>query len=152
MRFRPERALECRVGERCPIPKTSSAVPARAVQSSDGSSIRRSATNCFKELTPRYGKVVADHVTLAANVDRDTPLPEAVTAEAIGHIDDDRGVEALVVAIAGSTDRPDGSIYHITWSLGPGRRAKESNNVLANGPWRPLREPIPLSLSPARWP
>lgn len=106
----------------------------------------------LKELTPRYGKVVADHVTLAANVDRDTPLPEAVTAEAIGHIDDDRGVEALVVAIAGSTDRPDGSIYHITWSLGPGRRAKESNNVLANGPWRPLREPIPLSLSPARWP
>ena len=105
MRFRPERALECRVGERCPIPKTSSAMPPRAARSSDGSSIRRSATNCFKELTPRYGKVVADHVTLAANVDRDTPLPEAVTAEAIGHIDDDRGVEALVVAIAGSTAR-----------------------------------------------
>ena len=106
----------------------------------------------LKELNPRYGKVVADHVTLAANVDRDTPLPEPVTAQAIGHTDDDRGVEALVVAVAGSTDRPDGSIYHITWSLGPGRRAKESNDVLANGPWRPLREPIPLSLSPARWP
>ncbi len=106
----------------------------------------------LKELNPRYGKVIADHVTLAANVARDTPLPEGVTAQAIGHIDDDRGVEALVVAIAGSTDRPDGSIYHITWSLGPGRRAKESNDVLANGPWRPLREPIPLSLSPARWP
>lgn len=104
------------------------------------------------EFDPRYNKIVADHVTLAANVARNTPLPDAVTGEAVGQIDDDRGVEALVVAIGGSTDRPDGSIYHVTWSLGSGRRAKESNDVLANGPWQPLREPIPLALSPARWP
>lgn len=106
----------------------------------------------LKELEPRYGKVVADHVTLAAKVSRDTPLPDGITAEAIGRIDDDLGVEALVVSIDGSTDRPDGSTYHITWSLGPGRSAKESNDVLANAPWQPLREPIPLELTPERWP
>ena len=83
---------------------------------------------------------------------RDTPLPEEVDAEVVGRIDDGQGVEALVVAVGGSTDRPDGSTYHITWSLGPGRQAKESNDVLAKGAWLPLREPAPLTLAPARWP
>jgi hypothetical protein len=106
----------------------------------------------LERFRPRYAKVVADHVTLKAKIAGNTPLPPPLVAEAVGHINDDRGVEALVVAIAGSTDRPDGSTYHITWSLGPGREARESNDVLAAGAWQPLREPIPLTLTPARWP
>ena len=112
---------------------------------------REQRAELLERLPPRYGKVVADHVTLA-RVERGTALPGAVSAEAVGHIDDDQGVEALVVAVDGTTDRPDGSTYHITWSLGERRRAKESNDVLANAPWQPLREPIPLKLTPARWP
>lgn len=99
-----------------------------------------------------YANVVADHVTLAANIAADAHLPDPVNAEAIGRIDDGRGVEALVVAIDGSTARPGGGTYHITWSLGPGRRAKESNDALAAAPWQPLPDPIPLELTPARWP
>ncbi len=106
----------------------------------------------LERLPPKYRNVVADHVTLTARVADDTPLPDQVAAEAVGHIDDGQGVEALVVSIGGTTDRPDGSTYHITWSLGPRRRAKESNDALANTPWQPLPEPIPLELSPARWP
>lgn len=106
----------------------------------------------LEEIEPSYPNVVADHVTLAANVAGDGALPDAVSAEAIGRIDDGRGVEALVVAIDGSTSRPGGGTYHITWSLGPGRRAKESNDALAASAWEPLPEPIPLDLTPARWP
>ena len=106
----------------------------------------------LERLPPRYRNVVADHVTLAARVADDTTLPDDVAAEVVGHIDDGRGVEALVVSIGGITDRPDGSTYHITWSLGPRRGAKESNDVLAARPWQPLREPIALELSPERWP
>jgi hypothetical protein len=113
---------------------------------------RAQRAELLQRFEPKYGKVVADHVTLAAKVAPDTAVPDAVSAEAVGHIDDDQGVEALVVAIDGTTDRPDGSTYHIPWSLGPRRSAKESNDVLANGPWQPLREPIPLALTPARWP
>ena len=105
----------------------------------------------LERFEPRYPNVVADHVTLARGVSR-APLPEEVDAEVVGRIDDGQGVEALVVAVGGSTDRPDGSTYHITWSLGPGRQAKESNDVLAKGAWLPLREPAPLTLAPARWP
>lgn len=100
---------------------------------------------------PAYGNVVADHVTLAAKVHADTPLPDQCPAEAVGRIDDGRGVEALVVSIRGTTDRPGGGTYHITWSLGPGRRARESNDALAAAPWQPLPEPIPLQLEPARF-
>ena len=113
---------------------------------------RAQRAELLERLPPKYANVVADHVTLVAKVAGDTPLPDPVTAEAVGHIDDDQGVEALVVQVEGTTDRPGGSTYHITWSLGPRRQARESNDVLAQGPWQPLREPIPLTLTPARWP
>ena len=112
---------------------------------------RGQRTGLLDRFPPRYGKVVADHVTLAAKVHRDTPLPDEVPAEAVGRIDDGKGVEALVVAFGGSTDRPGGGTYHITWSLGPGRKAVESNDALAGGVWQPLPEPVPLKLEPARF-
>ena len=113
---------------------------------------RSQRAELLERFEPKYGNVVADHVTLAAKVAAGTPLPDEATGEIVGRIDDDQGVEALVVAIDGTTDRPGGSTYHITWSLGPRRQARESNDVLAQGPWQPLREPIPLTLVPARWP
>ena len=41
------------------------------------------------------------------------------------------------------TDRPDGSTYHITWSLGPGRKARESNDVLRDQGWELYRRADP---------
>src|SRR5690606_6483262 len=70
---------------------------------------------------PRYATLVADHVTLRFGTDEDTPLPTARTGEVVGEADDGAGVQALVVRIGGKTDRGDGSHFHITWSLGPGR-------------------------------
>ena len=113
---------------------------------------RSCRTELLDRIPPRYEKVVADHVTLAAKVARDAPLPAPVRARAVGHVDDGRGVQALVVELAGTTERPDGGTYHITWSLGPGRQARESNDVLASQAWGPLDEPLDLVLEPARWP
>jgi hypothetical protein len=61
-----------------------------------------------------------------------------------------RGHECLVVEMDGSTDRPDGSTYHITWSLGPGRKARESNDVLRDRGWTHV-DPIDIELEPARF-
>ena len=55
----------------------------------------------------------------------------------------------VVVEIDGATTRPDGGTWHVTWSLGEGRRAQESNNVIARG-WEPC-DPEPLVLIPASW-
>ena len=98
----------------------------------------------------RYAKPVADHVTLETNAER-KPLPPEVSAEIVGQADDGRGVEAMVVQIDGVTDRPDGSTYHITWSLADGRRAKESNDVIRERGWTRFDESIPVTVRPARF-
>ena len=104
----------------------------------------------LERFRPRYAKPVADHVTLKVDAARD-PLPREVSARIVGRTDDNAGVEAYVVAIDGSTDRPDGSIFHITWSLEGDRRARESNDVLKERGWDELDHPVPLTLTPARF-
>ena len=105
----------------------------------------------LRRFPPRYRNPVADHVTLQAKVASDAPLPRETDGEIVGRVDDGRGVEAMVVRIGGTTDRPDGSTYHITWSLEDGRRAKESNDVLAAQRWVMFELPMPVRLRPARF-
>ncbi|PWC87246.1 hypothetical protein TSH100_10680 [Azospirillum sp. TSH100] len=99
------------------------------------------------QVPPRYGRLVAHHVTLAFGAGPDEPLPSATEAEVIGCADDGEGVQALVVAIDGTSDRPDGSTYHITWSLADGRQPAESNDVIRDYGWRPV-EPTTVRLVP----
>ena len=106
----------------------------------------------LQQFPPRYEKVDADHVTLRTRVAGDSALPEEDLGEIVGRADDGAGVEAMVVSLGGTTDRPDGSTYHITWSLGPGREAQESNDVLAAREWTEFDLPMPVKLKPARWP
>jgi hypothetical protein len=105
----------------------------------------------LERFAPCFERLVADHVTLRTGTDADTPLPAATQGVVIGEIDDDAGVHALVVRIGGTPDRGDGSYFHITWSLGPGREAKESNDVIARLGWRSVDPPIPIALHPARF-
>jgi hypothetical protein len=104
----------------------------------------------LERFPPRYARAIADHVTLKADAARE-PLPGGVRAAIVGRADDGRGVEAYAVAIDGTTDRPDGSIFHVTWSLDDGRRARESNDVLRQHGWDELDDPVPLTLEPARF-
>jgi hypothetical protein len=113
---------------------------------------RRERAELLERFPPKYRNQIADHVTLAVKAAKDAPLPQENEGEIIGRADDGRGVEAMVVRIAGTSDRPDGSIYHITWSLEDGRRAKESNDVIAAQGWVEMDEPVPVTLQPARWP
>ena len=105
----------------------------------------------LQQFPPKFSEVVADHVTLAARVSSGARLPSEQHGEIVGRIDDRQGVEAMVVKIDGTTDRPDGSTYHITWSLSPGRRAKESNDVIARLGWQEIELPMPVKLEPARF-
>ena len=102
---------------------------------------------------PLFPDVVAHHVTLRTGADHRTSLPVETSGEVVGQIDDGAGVQALVVRIGGTTDRWDGSTYHITWSLdrARGRRPVESNDVIARLGWNSLPKPIPIRLTPARF-
>jgi hypothetical protein len=113
---------------------------------------RSQREDLLRRFPPRYREVVADHVTLSAKVAPDSALPNEEAGKIVGRADDGRGVEAMVVRLGGTTDRPDGSTYHITWSLAPGRTAKESNDVIATYGWKAIDPPVPIRLQPARFP
>ncbi|HEY9234917.1 MULTISPECIES: hypothetical protein [Phenylobacterium] len=98
-----------------------------------------------------YEIVVCDHVTLKFG-GRPGFEPADTSAEIIGFANDRRGVQAAIVEIAGLSARPDGGVYHITWSLAPGRRAVESNDVIAEHGWAPLPIGVPVELKAASWP
>ena len=104
----------------------------------------------LEQFPPKFEKTVAHHVTLRTDAENE-PLPPDVRAAIVGRTDDDEGVGAMVVAIDGTTDRLDGSTYHITWPLGAARRARESNDVLKDRGWEELDHPLPIRLEPGRF-
>jgi hypothetical protein len=91
---------------------------------------------------------IQHHITLALGAREDAPLPSATHGLVVGVADDGLGVQALVVSIDGTTVRPDGQTYHITWSLNRalGRKPSDSNRVLQRG-WRKVR-PVAIDLVP----
>ena len=113
---------------------------------------REQRKELLQQFPPRFQNVDADHVTLRTRVAGDAALPEETHGELVGRVDDGEGVEAMVVSMNGTTERPGGGTYHITWSLAEGRKAQESNDVLAARPWERFELPMPVRLEPAHWP
>jgi hypothetical protein len=113
---------------------------------------RADRAQLLERFPPRYADPDADHVTLATNA-KDKPLPGPVEARIVGHADDGDSLECMVVEVDGATDRPDGSTFHITWSLdkAKGRRARESNDLLRDKGWRRFDEAVPIRIAPARF-
>jgi hypothetical protein len=112
---------------------------------------RNQRAELLQQFPPHYPNVDADHVTLSAGVSPEAALPSETVGEIVGRVDDGKGVEAMVVKVGGTVDRPDGSIYHITWSLLDGREARESNDVLRERAWQAFDLAMPIELCAARW-
>ena len=111
---------------------------------------RSERTRLLERFQPAWPDVIADHVTLGAMGEQ--IMPTATTGEVVGSINDGEGVQALIVAIDGTTRRPDGRTYHITWSIDRqrGRRPVESNPVISRLGWLAHTETITISLYPRR--
>lgn len=76
----------------------------------------------LRKFSPAYANVVAHHVTLLPGAPPEAQLPTETSGEIVGEANDRFGVQALVVKIGRTTDRPRGGTYHINWSLQPGRK------------------------------
>ena len=105
----------------------------------------------LERFPPAYPETVADHVTWGRK-SKAPPMPPAGTAVVIGRADDSEGVEALVVEVGGTSRRWDGGTFHSTWSLGAGREAKESNDVIAARGWEQAEGRPAAALTAAEWP
>ncbi len=108
--------------------------------------------NLLAAFPPAYPRVVARHIALEGGEPPDFPLPGEAEGFVVGVANDGAGVQALVVEIGGATRRPDGSTYHITWSLGARRRATESNDVIRERGWTATSERHRVRLAPKTLP
>ena len=110
---------------------------------------KESRSALLDRFPPRHEDVIAHHVTLwSRKAGKRVPPPASFAV--VGHADDGRGNEALVVSVDGTTDRPDGGTFHITWSIDPDSALapKHSNDLLAEADWSTLDAPIPFEAEP----
>lgn len=106
----------------------------------------------LEKFPANYLEVVAHHCTLRFGTSENDPLPQETSATVVGISDDNNGVQALVLSIGGSTTRPDGGTYHITWSLNPGRKPVESNDVIQRFGWAPASPFTKIPIVPKFFP
>ena len=99
---------------------------------------------------PKYPRWYGHHITVRFGVPPDTPKPpDPVKVFVYGYADDGHSIEAFAVEIDGQRKRPDGKLYHITWSLDPSKRKpKDSNELLQTTKIRPVK-PIEIGIHPA---
>ena len=94
-----------------------------------------------EKFPPKYPEWIGHHITNIFGVQKDDARPygQQYTFVVVGYVEDD-GIEALVVERDGSSKRPDGKIYHITWSLDrtKGWKPVDSNRIIAQGPIAPV--------------
>lgn len=109
-----------------------------------------SRTKLARAFPPKFPEFIGHHITYAFGVTADTPLPEAQTFKVVGYVCDPAGLEALVVEVDGTTARPDGKVYHCTWSLDrdAGFKPVNSNDLIAREGFEPLTTAINISAVP----
>ena len=99
-------------------------------------------------LVPIFNNFMGHHITEKFGVAADYPTPEMPdSVVVVGRaIDKKLEVDALLVEINGSSNRPDGSKYHITWSLGANAKPVDSNKIINSAEY--LDSPIPIRVQP----
>lgn len=113
-----------------------------------------SREHLFGESTPIFPNFVGHHVTYEFQSSDKDPLPPEGDYVVVGYAYEKErrlngsGIEALVVSINGTVNRPDGEVYHITWSHGSGYSPKDSKRIV-NAGWKRLDTPIPINMTPA---
>ena len=108
----------------------------------------KTQSDLLRVFPPRYNKVVAHHVTVEVS-NKEPELPPEAELQVVGRVDSGNGLEALVVAVNGNTQRPDGNTYHITWSIDSdsGYIPRDSKMLLAKKRYKPTR-PVPFKATP----
>lgn len=99
---------------------------------------------------PTYPDVIAHHVTEQPGVKKTEAIPPSPADIKIIGIVCHEGVEALIVTVDGTTERPIGGTYHITWSLdaAAGRKPVHSNDVIREVGFERLVFTVPVGTTP----
>lgn len=99
-----------------------------------------------EKFPPKYSKFIGHHVTVDFGVSADSPIPEDANVTVVGKKDSGDGLEALVVSVNNETERPDGSIYHITWSLDPEKYSPKDSNTMFKNDYNRYTISLPIQI------
>ena len=101
-------------------------------------------TNLFGQAHP---DLVGHHVTYMFG--KDAVIPEDAVISLVGHCVTDK-IECFVAEVNGSIKRPDGAIYHLTWSLDKSKGAKpvDSNNAIETQGFTHIETPVQITTTP----
>lgn len=102
-----------------------------------------------KQFPPKYPKFIGHHVTVKFGVPKDAAPPPPAKVTVVGYADSGDGLEALIVTINGLTEREDGSVFHITWSLDPTKYKPKDSNGLVKGVQHHQFDDIVINAVPA---
>ncbi len=112
----------------------------------------KSRNELMKVFPPKYPDVIAHHVTLQFGIPADSKIPDMPNdIQVVGYADNGESLEALVVSVNGSVKRPDGKVFHITWSLDKSKGIKpvHSNNLITEMGWKEIDMPIAITVTPS---
>jgi len=88
-----------------------------------------------KLFSPKYPNFLGHHITEKFGETDPNNIPNKPNdIKVVGYVNDNKGIEGLLVSINGITERPDGSHYHITWSLNSSKGYKPAytNKIIKN--------------------
>lgn len=77
---------------------------------------------------PKYSDFIGHHITEKFGINSLDDMPDTPKLiQIIGYIDNGDGVEGFLVEVDGTSDRPSGGKYHLTWSIDRGKGYKPVN-------------------------
>lgn len=96
-------------------------------------------------LPPKFDKVAVHHITYEFP---SNTMPPNVNSIVLGEYFSNEFIEAATVLVDGSSIRPDGGTFHITWSYDPNNaKPVDSNKLIKNGTGRKL-VPVKVDVIP----
>lgn len=95
---------------------------------------------------PKYTEIVQPHCTAYLGKQVPTDMPKNPKGKVYARVDDFKGVEVLLISVDDQERRPDGNLFHVTWSLTADRKPRESNYIIKHFPHEALSECIEISL------
>lgn len=103
-----------------------------------------------KLFPPKYSKFIGHHITEQFGVPASASAPDMPEhVFVLGEADSGDGLQALIVGVNGNVNRPDGKIYHVTWSLDPDKyKPKDSNTLIELHGFERIRGIIAIDVQP----
>lgn len=103
----------------------------------------------LKLFPPKFSDVLGHHITLKFGVKKEEPLPkQPKEVNVVGVIEDDNdSIQGLLVEVDGNIERPDGKMFHITWSIDRDKGAKPFHTNDWTDSATMIQEKIPITVT-----